>query len=331
MDVHRIQARIIEGLQAAGRRLFIGLEMYPYPEQGWLDGWSNGLLTEEGFVRLSRWYDNWGYNWEYYREIFLFARDHRIPMFALNAPRDVVSAVRRKGFANLTAEEAAHIPKDIDVGNPDHLAFFKATFANEVPGPMMHGGMTDDAWKAMLSAQATWDATMGFHAVQALQHFGGNDAMMVVLVGSGHVAYGLGIEHQARQWFKGPIASVIPMQISNNLIPVKTVRASYANFIWGIPEEIDSLYPNPILSTRSIENGKALQVMTPEKGSLADKTGFKENDVLVSLDGGPVTDKETLNRLIAGKRWGDAAVFVVRRGNATQTLTMQFRRTAVMK
>jgi uncharacterized iron-regulated protein len=331
IDIHRIQARIIEGLQAAGRRVFIGLEMYPYTEQRSLDQWRDGLLTEDGFVRLSRWYDNWGYNWAYYRDIFLFARDHRIPMYALNAPREVVAAVRRKGFANLTAEEAAHIPKDIDVSNPDHMAFFKATFAGQAAGAMVHSGMNDDMWKAMLSAQATWDATMGYHAVQALKQFGGNDAIMVVLVGSGHVAYGLGIEHQARQWFTGPIASVIPMDVTDNLVPVKTVRASYANFIWGIAEEIDSLYPNPILSTRAIDNGRAMQVLAPENGSLAEKAGFKENDVLVSMDGTPLPDKETLNRLVAGKRWGDVAVFVVRRGEATQTLTMQFRRMPMTK
>jgi uncharacterized iron-regulated protein len=331
IEIHRIQARIIEALHAAGRRLLIGLEMYPYTEQRWLDDWTNGSLTEDDFIRRSRWYDNWGYNWDYYRDIFLFARDHRIPMYALNAPREVVSAVRRKGFANLTPEEAAHIPKDIDVSNPDHLAFFKATFANETAGPMMHGGMTDDMWKAMLSAQATWDATMGFHAVQALKQPGAGDAMMVVLVGSGHVAYGLGIEHQARQWFDGPIASVIPMATSERFVSINTVRASYASYVWGIPEEIDSLYPNPILSTRPIDDGKALQVLTPVKGSLADKTGFKENDVLVSLDGTPVPDKETLNRLLAAKRWGDVAVYVVRRGSETQTLTMQFRRTPITK
>jgi uncharacterized iron-regulated protein len=331
IDIHRVQARIIAGLQAAGRRVFIGLEMYPYTEQHWLDDWRDGLLTEEGFVRLSRWYDDWGYNWEYYRDIFVFARDHRIPMYALNAPREVVSAVRRRGFANLTPDEAAHIPKDIDASNPDHLAFFKATFAGETGGPMMMGNMTDDMWKSMLSAQATWDATMGYNAVQTLKRDGGSDAIMVVLVGSGHVAYGLGIEHQARQWFTGRIASVIPMEVTDNLVPIKTVRASYANFIWGIPEEIDSLYPNPVLSTRSIDNGKALQVLAPEKGSLAEKAGFKEGDVLVSMDGTLVPDKETLNRLVAAKRWGDVAVFVVTRGAETQTLTMQFRRAAMTR
>jgi uncharacterized iron-regulated protein len=328
MDIHRVQARVIEALHKAGRRVFIGLEMYPYPWQHSLDEWHGGYLTEEGFLALSRWYENWGYNWNYYRDIFLFARDKRIPLFALNAPREVVAAVRKKGFTNLTPEEAAHIPKDIDVSNPDHLTFFKATFAGTTGGPMIHSsGMTDDMWKSMLSAQATWDATMGFHAVQALKEFGGSDAIMVVLVGSGHVAYGLGIEHQARQWFKEPIASIIPMEVTDDLKPVKTVRASFANFIWGVPEELDTLYPATGLSTRSIDGGKALQLLAPENSSLAAKVGFKENDVLVSMDGMPVTDRETLARMTAAKRWGDVSVFVVKRGSETMTISMPFRRT----
>jgi len=330
MDIHRVQARVIEGLVASGRRVFIGLEMFPYPWQHSLDEWRDGLLTENGFLKLARWYENWGYHWLYYRDIFLFAREKRLPMFALNAPREVVTAVRKKGFANLTPEEAAHIPKDIDVSNPDHLTFFKATFAEVEGGPMgMGANMPDELWKSMLSAQATWDATMGFHAVQALKDVGGNDAIMVVLVGSGHVAYGLGIEHQAKQWFKGPIASLIPMQVTNNLVPLGTVRASYANFLWGVPEEIDSLYPATGLSTSTVEKG--LRVLAPTQGSPAAICGFKAGDVIVSMDGTPVTDKETLATLTAGKRWGDVAVFVVTRGTEKVTLTMTFRRTAVTR
>jgi hypothetical protein len=43
-------------------------------------------------------------------------------------------------------------------------------------------------------------------------------------------------------------------------------------------------------------------------------------------NGTPVTDKEVLNRLLAGKSWGDAAVFTVKRGEETRTLTVSFRR-----
>ncbi len=328
IEIHRIQARIIEGLQAAGRRVFIGLEMYPYTEQASLDRWREGLLTEEGFVRLSRWYDNWGYNWAYYRDIFLFARDHHIPMYALNAPREVVAAVRRKGFANLTAEEAAHIPKDIDVSNPDHLTFFKATFAGEAPGAMMHGGMGDDMWKAMVSAQATWDATMGYHAVQALKQPGAGDAIMVVLVGSGHVAYGLGIERQARKWFDGTITSLIPVAVTMQKVgPIKSVRASYANFTWGVPEEIDSMFPTLGTSTAVGQGDTARRVINVEKGSAAEQAGIKVGDVITAFDGAALDDRETFSRLMAAKRWGDTALVGIKRGDQPMTIKVVFRRT----
>jgi uncharacterized iron-regulated protein len=326
MEFHRVQARVVEALVAARRRVRIGLEMYPYTEQRFLDQWRDNRLTEEGFLRLSRWYENWGYHWLYYRDIFLFARDHRVPMFAVNTPREVVSAIRKKGLANLTPEEAAHIPKEIDVDSADHMTFFKASFEG-AEGPVHGSGMPDEMWKNMLSAQATWDATMGYNAVQALRKDASPDSIMVVLVGSGHVAYGLGIERQARKWFDGPIATLIPVPVTNRKTgPVGSVRASYASFIWGVPEEIDSLYPTLGISMAVGKGDVARQVVVVQKGSVAEQAGFRTGDILVSMDGALLADKETYNRLVAGKRWGDTAAFVVRRGADTVMLTAVFRR-----
>ena len=192
MDTHRVEKRVIEGLHRAGRRVLIGLEMYPYPEQAWLDQWTDGKLTEEAFLDGSHWYKNWGYNWLYYRDIFLFARDNHLRMYAINAPREVVSAVRKKGFQGLTPEEAAHIPTEIDTKNADHMRLFKANFEDA----SFHAAMTDEQWQGMLNAQCTWDATMGFNAVAPLKKDDDPKAVMVVIVGAGHVQYGLGIEWQ---------------------------------------------------------------------------------------------------------------------------------------
>jgi hypothetical protein len=39
-----------------------------------------------------------------------------------------------------------------------------------------------------------------------------------------------------------------------------------------------------------------------------------------------VADRETLNRLMAGKRWADTSQFIVRRGNERLTLIARFVR-----
>ena len=59
---------------------------------------------------------------------------------------------------------------------------------------------------------------------------------------------------------------------------------------------------------------------------MADKAGFKVKDVLVSMDGQPIQDREVFNRLMSRKQWGDGATFVVKRGDQEVTLKAFFRR-----
>ena len=60
--------------------------------------------------------------------------------------------------------------------------------------------------------------------------------------------------------------------------------------------------------------------------SAAEKAGFKVGDILLSMDGQETRERDSLNRLMAGKRWGDSAVFAVRRGEQEVSLTAFFRR-----
>ncbi|HEX3552820.1 MAG TPA: ChaN family lipoprotein [Thermoanaerobaculia bacterium] len=329
MDYHRCELRVLQELVRAGRPVLVGLEMYPYTEQRFLDQWVDGQLDEEQFLRASRWYESWGYNWLYYRDIFLFARDHRLRLFAVNAPRDVVTAVRKKGFKNLTPEEAAHIPADVDTSSADHRTLFKSFF--ESGGDSLHSAMNDAQVDAMLAAQATWDATMAFNAVKALQERArpetGPETLMVVLAGSGHVVYGLGIQRQAARHFDGKIATIVPVNVRDEEgHDIKSVQASYADFVWGLPAQTDPIYPSLGLSTNPVEGEKALKVILVSEKTPAEKAGVQVGDVIVSLDGAPVPDKETLNRLVAAKRWGDDAVLVVKRGGETKEIYMALRR-----
>ncbi len=324
MESHRVERRVLEELASAGRHVSIGLEMYPYGEQPALELWVGGKLSEKEFVDQSRWYKNWGYNWGYYRDIFLLAGERQMPMFAINTPREVVAAVRKKGFTGLTEEEAAHIPARVDTDSPDHLRLFKALLGDEG----IHAGMGDAEWKGMFEAQCTWDATMAQNAVAALKKSGDDEkAILVVLVGGGHVAYGLGIQRQAARLFPGRIATLLPVEVRDEKgKPVRAVRASYADFVWGVARETDPLYPELGASTRPADGGGGLKILAVEKKSVAARGGLAAGDLLLSMDGTPVESRETLARLVAAKKWGDAARFSVRRGASTLALTVSFRR-----
>lgn len=321
-EFHRVQLQVIQALQRSGRHVLIGLEMYPYTAQPSLDAWLAGTGTEQEFVDASKWYEHWGYHWNYYRDIFRFARDSRIRLLALNAPREVVTAVRKKGFKNLTPEEAAHIPTDIDTGGDDYLALFKAEMN---AGGNPHPGMTDDALRGMLSAQATWDAAMAWNAVKGLETSGDPDAVMVVLVGSGHVVYGLGIERQARRYFKGGIATIVPVPVMDDeQKPITAVRASYANFTWGVAGEVESLYPSLGISLVPMPGGRS--ILDVQKDTVGARAGLKVGDLVTTIDGQPVTGKETWNRVMASKNWGDVVTLGLKRGAEESTLAIPLRR-----
>jgi uncharacterized iron-regulated protein len=332
VDFHRVQLRILQALVADGREVLIGLEMYPYTEQEHLDAWSSGEQSEQQFLDQSKWYEMWGYHWNYYRDIFLFARDNGIGMYAVNAPRDVVKAVRKRGFQDLTEEEAAHIPTEIETGNEEHRQLFKSFFDEDDP---LHAGMSDEMWDGMINAQSTWDATMGYNAAKNLEAHGGDDAIMVILVGSGHVSYDLGIARQAQKWVDGRIASVIPISIvDGDGDPVDKVQASYADFLWGLPPARDPIYPVLGLSTRKIEepegeehsNGPLSKVIHISEETVAEAVGFQLEDVLLAMDGVELRGKGTFNRLMAARRWGDVSVFTIERDGERMDLTVPLRR-----
>jgi len=326
MEFHRVQLKVIQELHRRGRKVLVGLEMYPAPEQPSLDRWySDRKLTEEKFVAESRWYRNWGYHWNYYRDIFLFARANGIRMFAVNLPRAAVTTVRMKGFDSLSAEYKAMLPPKVDLENAEHQKLFRAFFGDE---DALHGNMPDPMFQAMFRAQCAWDAGMGWNALQALKKYGDEKSIMVVLIGSGHVAYGLGAERQVKPWFDGRTASVVPIPIADGPDEprMEKVQASYADFVWGLPPSTDPVYPSSGISTPETKSGDRYKVIMVAKESPAEAAGFKTGDELVSIDGLPITDKEVGNRHMSTKRWGDSAVYEVMRDGKPLALTVHLRR-----
>ncbi len=328
-EVHQIQERIIRALADSGRTVLVGLEMFPYTEQKHLDSWNSGYLTEEGFVRLADWYRNWGYNWRYYRSIFLMAQQRNIPLFAVNTPRSVVSAVRQKGFDGLSEEERAHVPETVDTENPEHFELFKAFFASddEDEEEGFHTSLSEEQWQGMFNAQCTWDASMGYNATQTLARFADRNPIMVVLVGAGHVAYGLGIERQAAQWFDGKMASVIPLPVRDGKgEPIEEVQASYANYLWGYPPERFAAFPALGISSHADKESGRLKVIFVEKESAAERAGLKTGDLLLTLEGEPLEHRSQLNSVLASKEWGDSLQLGIQRDAQTLEITVYFRR-----
>ncbi|MCX7799135.1 MAG: ChaN family lipoprotein [Fimbriimonadales bacterium] len=199
---HRFQAEAIQALVKAGRNVIVGLEMFTRPVQDRLHAWTLGWRTEDEFLRESEWKTQWGFDFALYRPIFEVVRSNRLPMVALNVPRDWVRAVGRGGLAALTAEQRAELPSDIDLGWKDHRRLFEA----------MMGGhpLTGSQGENVYAAQVLWDVGMADTALKFMERWGrSSNAVMVILAGSGHVMYNQGINGRIRARTGEPVLSVV--------------------------------------------------------------------------------------------------------------------------
>lgn len=323
-EFHAVELRVIRALAESGRAVRIGLEMFPYTVQGPLEDWSHDLLTEDGFLDKSDWYGNWGYNFGYYRDIFDYARALRLPMYGVNLPAAAIRTIRKQGYDALAPEERSHLPPQIDLTNAEHQRLYRAYFGSDDP---LHAALTAEQQAGMYRVQVAWDAAMGWNAAKALDHDPDPTAIMVVLLGEGHVAYGLGAEHQLAGQFAGKVSTLIPVSVRDaEFAPVTQVRASYADFVWGVPPQIRPELPTLGVSLAGRLGGaEANRVIEVERGSAAALAGVAAGDLLLRLDGRALDAPAALQRLLSSYRWGDEVRLELRRGDHTRVVPVMLR------
>lgn len=126
-DHHDLQLDVIRSLVRKELPVAIGLEMLPAGRQRQLDQWSAGRLSETAMQRIFE--EGWS-DWNLYRDIFIFARDNRIPMVALDVPVEIVRKVSQHGFKSLSAQERNDLPPgtSCDLSNPQ-ISLLRRSFS----------------------------------------------------------------------------------------------------------------------------------------------------------------------------------------------------------
>lgn len=193
---HQTQADVIAALVRDGREVIVGFEMFTRPNQANLAPFTLGKWSDDKFIEEAQWKTQWGFPFPIYKPIFDQVKANRLPMVALNVPREWVRTVSRQGLANLQPENQAQIPA-VNVKNKEHRDVFTAM----VGGHSMPNVNMDN----MYAAQALWDTAMADSAVKYLtgrylQMSNVPDRIaFVILAGSGHGMYEQGINWRLKQ------------------------------------------------------------------------------------------------------------------------------------
>jgi uncharacterized iron-regulated protein len=181
---HRAQLQVIQALHEAGEKVAVGLEMFRAEDQKYLDQWVAGEMDLQEFLTIYQ--RNWSM-WEMYRDIFVYARDNRIPMVGLNINREVTQQVAREGFGSLSPEQLEELPPircDVDDRYEE--------FIRRAHGGGHHGS----DFLSFCEAQMVWDNVMAENLLAYHQANPGHK--VVVLAGSGH-AWKHGIPEQVER------------------------------------------------------------------------------------------------------------------------------------
>ncbi len=286
---HRVQLEVIRRLQASGRKVAVGMEMFQRRFQNGLDNYMAGKINEKEFLRATEYFKQWKFDYRLYKEIIDFARSRQIPVIALNIDSNITRKVARGGLDSLSEEEKKQIPPDMDMSNDKYIQRLRQVFDLDEHQMLKKGNFYD-----FYQAQILWDETMAHSVDDFLSN--NPDYQMVVLAGSGHLMYGSGIPERLKR-LNGRAYSIL---INSN---VGTVEDPVADFV---------LFPAPLVVTPSprlgvfvkeVEEGMQVEDFPPT--SIAKEAGLREEDIIVGIDDQKVKSIEDLKLTLFDKRPDD--------------------------
>jgi len=333
MDEKRAQARLLEALAARMNHPVLGMEFFQRGDDAVLAKWTTGELRGDDFLLASGWYDRGGYNWVYYAPIMDTARTLGMPVVGLNVDRSIPRAVNRKGLEGLSPEQKAEVGEIQTDSSPQHRFLIARYFGDTV-------ALLPPAWfDRMYAAQCLWDVVMARSILSKLPP----DGAMVVLVGSGHVAYGLGIARRIHEELARtgqpdiPVATLVPVvapapeeggEPHGHPMPggghgQGAASGPPALFVRSLADVV-AVFPNrgdveevPRLGLKLEGKDGAITVKRVWPDTASDEAGMAKGDVIVDLNGVPAGDIHHFRLALARLRWGDRMDIRVNREGKT--------------
>ena len=250
---HNMQLNIIKGLVESGASVCLALEMFNPTQNEVLEKYISGKITEDEFIDQSNYFNTWGHNYRYYKPIFNYAVEKKIKIYGVNIEHDYASKIGRGGIKSLSQEELQKVPK-IDTSDVEHRFYFKVA---------MQGmdALSPAQFPRMYAAQCLWDAAMGDEAIKVAQE--NPESIVVILVGSGHVAYNLGIGKIIKKRSELPFASVIAIDVPDTVKESMMMKVKKS-----LKKEKKVGKPGP-------GKGKKMPPMAMMHGRAMDKTPYK--------------------------------------------------------
>ncbi len=323
-DDHRWQLQVLAALHAQRPNMVIGFEMFPRRAQPVLDSWVAGNLTVKQLLEQSHWDAVWKLPAELYLPLFQFARINRIPMVALNIDQKLSRAVAERGWDAVPETEREGVGR----AAPASRAYRDFLFEIYGAHPDLSGKngakaqKSDSAFDRFVESQIVWDRAMAEALARyVIPRSAGGQPLVVGVVGSGHIRFGLGVPHQLHDLNVMNVGTLLPVPVD---FDCKELRPGLADAVFALPEPAVAKPEPPRLGVRLEENANTVRIVDVTAGSLAEKTGLKAGDQIVEVAGLPVNRMLSVIAAIRLQPSGSWLPLRVKRGDDTLELVVKF-------
>ena len=201
------------------RALALSLEMFERDVQTVLDEYLAGLITERHFLLSSRPWRNYETD---YRPLVEYARAHRLPVIAANAPARYVSRVSSQGPDSLRSLPQVAVktwlpPLPFPAASEGYAAKFNRFMRGGAAAPAATPGTTATAQANphgglhLLEAQTLRDASMAYAISEYLKR--GRDPLVVHVNGTFHSEERMGVPEQLARYrskARAVVVTIVP-------------------------------------------------------------------------------------------------------------------------
>jgi uncharacterized iron-regulated protein len=321
VDDHRWQLNVLAALHAQQPNIVIALEMFPRRVQPALDRWVRGALTEAAFLEAADWRGSWGFDAALYMPIFDFARMHRLPMVAANVERSLISAVGKGGLDSVPADKRegvgrAAAPRD------RYVTSLAEVYTEHQPADKRGKPPTlaDAEFRRFVEAQTLWDRAMAEAIAAALKARPG--ALVVGIVGRGHVEFGDGVAHQLRDLGVADTMLLLPWDRD---MSCKSLVPGIADAVFGVASLKAPAAPSrPRLGVSMETANGEVRIQSVTRDSIAAASGLRDGDVLLEVAGKPVKQSGDVADAVRRQAPGTWLPIVVRRGGERIEIVARF-------
>ncbi len=304
---HFLEFRIIQALYKKNPDLAIGMEMFPTSSQKALDEYilGDGRMKESEFLKKSRYFETWKYDFRLFRPIFNFARTYKIPVVALNIDAKIVGQIFKTGSTDtLTSEEKHELPVDRNLALPGYADRLRDVFGIHTGEIKAHGTAS-----GFIQAQAVWDESMAKNAAVYLrQHPHGH---LVVLAGVEHIRADSGIPPRLARRIHVKQSSVVNITSQDEYSDLSDI----ANYFFT--EQAPPLPPPAqigiLLEEVGGQGASRLKIDGFSPDSKAPEAGLKVNDIVLAIDKNPVYDMQDVRIAMIDVEPGDNVTVKVKR------------------